>query len=359
MKIIREKTKPSTVTKSLSIRATRRELLAGALAFGAAVKFGTRPAHAADKITIRLEWTTSGLHAPFYLALQKGWFDKAGLDLALEDGNGSTTTVQLVGSQKYDVGFAALAPMAIARAKGLEVTSFAGFCRKGDTGVIFPTSLNVTKPSDLKGKKIGFTAGSLEGPFMTSFFESNGVSDGGVELVNVDLTAKITTYVADRVDAMVSTVPGFMPGINDKRPSRSILFADFGFNLPSFGLIATLSAVEQKKDALRRFASVMAGAWTYIFNGHEEEAAAAIRAQRPNVIYPTQVLVNQIKAFQPFFTTEATKTLPIGIQADADWVATISAMEKAKVIKPGSKPKDYFTNDLIDIETIKRISTSA
>lgn len=349
----------ATPERISSIATSRRQFLAGSMALGAAYQMGLRPARAADKLTIRLEWTTSGLHAPIYLGLQKGWFQKAGLDLELEDGNGSTTTVQLVGNQKYDIGFAALAPMAIAHAKGLQITSFAGFCRKGDTGVIFPTDLNVTKPSDLKGKKIGFTAGSLEGPFMAPFFEANGVPDGDVELINVDLTAKITSYVANRVDAMVSTVPGFMPGISDKRPSRSILFADFGFNLPSFGLIAPMSAVEQKKDALSRFASIMSGAWTYIFNGHEEEAAAAIKAQRPNVIYPTPVLINQIKAFQPFFTTEATKSLPIGIQSDIDWTNTISAMEKAKVIKPGSKPSEYFTNALVDVEMVKRIATSA
>ncbi len=347
--------RPRTAMAGLS----RRNLLAGAAAVGVSLKYGVRPARAADKVTVRLEWTTSGLHAPFYLALQKGWFEAAGIDLALEDGNGSTTTVQLVGSQQYDVGFAALAPMAIAKAKGLEITSFAGFCRKGDTGIIFPADMKVTKPSDLACKKVGFTAGSLEGPFMTSFFEANGVPEGGVELINVDLTAKITTYVANRVDAMVSTVPGFLPSINDKRPSNSILFADFGFNLPSFGLIATTSAMDKKKETLRRFASVMCGSWTYIFNGHEEEAASAIKAQRPNAIYPNAVLINQIRAFHPFFTTEATKNLPIGIQSESDWAATISAMERAKAIKPGSKPKDYFTNDLIDLDTVKRISTSA
>jgi len=86
----------------------------------------------ADKVTLRLDFTSSGLHSPFYVGIQRGWFEKAGIDLSMEDGNGSTTTVQLVGAGLFDLGLNSLGPLTVARAKGLPVISVAGFVRKGE-----------------------------------------------------------------------------------------------------------------------------------------------------------------------------------------------------------------------------------
>ena len=60
------------------------------------------------------------------------------------------------------------------------------------------------------------------------------------------------------------------------------------------------------------------------------------------------MMSEQIRLFKPFFYTEATKGMPIGIQSEADWAQTLKSMEDAKAIPSGSKPSDYFTNDCID-----------
>ena len=109
-------------------RVSRRGLLAGATA--ALSMPWVAKARAADRLTLRLDFTASGLHAPFYVGLKRGWFEKAGVDLYMEDGNGSNATVQLVGAGSFDVGLNSLAPMAVARSKGVPVTSVAGFVRK-------------------------------------------------------------------------------------------------------------------------------------------------------------------------------------------------------------------------------------
>ena len=104
---------------------SRRVFMAGAAGLVAA--FPLRRAFAADPLSVRLDWSTHGVHAPFFLAEKKGWFKAANLDVTIEDGNGSNTTVQLVGSGQFDVGHASLAAMAIGRDKGLPLKAFAVF----------------------------------------------------------------------------------------------------------------------------------------------------------------------------------------------------------------------------------------
>jgi NitT/TauT family transport system substrate-binding protein len=328
---------------------TRRSVVAGtAAAISAAAIARSGQAFAAEKLVMRLDWSTHGCHAPFFLAIEKGWIKAADLDLSIEEGNGSTTTVQLIGSGQFDLGHAALAPMAIGKAKGLPVISIAGFIRRGDTGVLVPKDNNWTKPSDLIGKKCVYTAGSLEGPFVRPFFERNNVPLDKVSLLNVEASAKVGTYLSGNADAAISTVPFMLPIASGKRDSAGILFADFGLDLPGFGLIAHRDKLKAKGAAIKRLASVIAATWVYILAGHEQEAADAIRAQRPDSPLPAKIFKDQIEAYRSFFHTAATANTPIGLQSDVDWQKTLKDMEGADTIPRGTKPSDYFTNDFID-----------
>lgn len=313
-------------------------------------------ASAAESLSVRLDWSTHAMHTPFFLALEKGWFAKAGLEPKIEDGNGSTTTVQLVSSKNFDVGHASLAPMALAKAKGLPVTSIAGFIRKGDMGILVPADSGIKTPADLVGKKVAYTTGSLEGPFVEPFFKKNGVDPSKVGLLNVEAATKVSTYVSATSDAVISTVPYFLPITDAKRKSNGILFADFGMNLPGFGLIANTETLKQKPEAIKKFASIVAGAWAYIYDGHEDEAVAAVLKHRPNSPMSAPIMRAQLDQYRDYFYTDNTRNTPIGVQSAADWEGTIKDMVEAKAVKGGMKPEDVFTNDYLDHAWFKKLT---
>jgi len=335
---------PDAPRRSLTRRAALGLLTAGA----AAGPYLIRQARAATPLAVRLDWSPHAMHCGFHLAAESGFFKKAGLDVQVEDGNGSTTTVQVVGAGKFDVGHAALAPMAIAKAAGMPVISVAGFLRTGDMGFLVDRKLKVTKLEDLEGHSIDYTAGSLEGPFVQPFFALNHIPVDKIKLLNVDASAKMSSYVSGAVDGMITSVPSYYVLVADKRPVDMILFADYGLNLPGFGLVTRPEVLKEKGDAVRRLASVLCSTWTYIWNGRQDEAARAFLAQRPNSGMSKQQVLDSLEVYKPFFWSKATKTTPIGVQDAGDWTATIAQMEVAKVVPPGSKPSDYFTNGYID-----------
>src|SRR5215204_4235100 len=63
-------------------------------------------AQAPTKVTLRLDWTTLGYHAPFYLGVAKGFYRDAGLDVEILEGKGSSTVINLVGNDSEDFAFA-------------------------------------------------------------------------------------------------------------------------------------------------------------------------------------------------------------------------------------------------------------
>jgi NitT/TauT family transport system substrate-binding protein len=322
-----------------------------------AVLAGTASAAEPDAIRMRLDWTPWGNQAAFHLAQVKGWYKAANLDVTIEDGNGSVTTIQIVGNGEYDVGYASLSSMAVARGKGLQVQAIAGYARRSDIGVMVPIDSDIKTPKDLKGKHIGYTAGSLEGPFVDLFLKTAaGLTRDQLELTNLDGSAKLGNYKAGRLDGAFSTIPFFLPPVSKERPSRAIALADYGFQFPSYGLFATEETIKKRGAALTRFVSVSSAAWAYILKGHEDEAVQAIIADRDHAKLDPDVLLGQIKSFEDFMFTPATRGKPIGYQAPADWDAAVTTLEKVDLLPSGTNAADFYTNTLFDEATYDRVA---
>jgi NitT/TauT family transport system substrate-binding protein len=312
----------------------------------------------AHTLSYRLSWVPTGSDSPVYLAAEKGWFKRAGLDVTIVPGNGSVTTVQLVNAGQHDVGYASLAMMAVGRSSGMSsVTSIAGVFRKLDLGLLVPEESTIKGPADVRGKNLIFTAGSFEGPFIDPFLAKGGLTRADVNLMNLAYAARFSTYINGGADGLFGAGTGDYAQVSAKRPTRRILFADVGLNVPSFGFVTTQNALEKKGDALRKFVSIAMGTWMYILAGHEKEAAEAVVQANPQGRLDPEQILAQIKLCPPFFTTPATANLPLGVQSAEDWAAGIEVMEKANMIKPGSKPSDYFTNDYLDVSLIKSIAS--
>lgn len=317
------------------------------------------PARAADRVTARLDWATWGVHAPFHLALARGWFERHGILAQFEDGNGSVATVQIVGNGQFDLGHAALAPMMIARGRGATVRAVAAFLRQNDIGLMLPENAGITSISALRGKKLAYTPGSLETPFVDRFLAAGGLKRDDVEAISVDAAGKVGLYVNNRADGMFSSIPFTLPLVRAQRPSSAIRFADHGLAFPSFGLFATERAVAEKRDALTRFASVVAGTWAYILDGHEDEAVRAIIAARPQARLQPAVLREQIELIRGYVATPATQGQPFGTMAEADWREAAGNLAGAGQIPAAEAPASYFTNELLSPRIIEDLAKGA
>ncbi|ANN66976.1 ABC transporter substrate-binding protein [Bordetella bronchialis] len=325
----------------------------GAAAVGAAALWALSTlamAQGAEALKVRLDWTPWGVQAPFHLAQQKGWYKQAGLDVTLEDGNGSVTTVQIVGaSDAFDVGHAALASMMIAREKGLPVKAVAVFARQSDIGLLVPADSGIAGPAALKGRKVAYTAGSLEAPFIDAFLAAGKLKRGDLELINVDAASKASTYAVGRADAAFSTIPFFLPVVSQTRPSTAVRFADFGLNMPSFGLFASEEKLRTRGDAIGRFASVTARAWEYIYAGHEDEAVKAILAQRPQARLDAKVLRGQIDALKAYFGTPPADGR-IGAPVPDDWVQAVKTLSSVGLIGGQADPAGFYAPGMVHPE---------
>jgi NitT/TauT family transport system substrate-binding protein len=317
------------------------------LGAAAAAGFAPRGARAQGQLTpltITMEFSPGGAHIPFYIARQKGWFAEAGIDLTIKDGKGSAVTINLVGANQSDLGFTPGSALAIARPKGIPVKSIATILQKSAYGFILPKGSLLRRPEDFKGKEIVFTTGAVEGQFTEAFLAKGGLSKSDFKLVGVDSASKVASVVSGKSDAACAPVPFYTGLLKGKQEIDSLLFTDFGVNMVDIGIIASDDTIKQKGPALKKFVAVMSRAWQYTRDGHQEEAAAALRAARPDATIEVPSLVNMFNAYVELIDTPQTKGKPIGYTSPELWAETIVTLKGLNLV-----PKDAKAEDMYDL----------
>jgi NitT/TauT family transport system substrate-binding protein len=307
-----------------------------------------QPAAAADKLVVVMDFLPSWKHAAFHLAKVKGWYQQAGLEVQVDDGSGSANTIAQTATEKCDLGLASLSAMAVARSKGTDVIAVAGVIRKNDLGMLVDRKLGAADPRELARKKatIYFESTSFQSLF-PPFFKNLGIDPSQLNLVPMSPATAIGTYLAGQGDALITTVPYVLPVVDAKRPSDTLMFADYRLPLPAHGLVVSRNVLNRKADPIRRFLAVTGRAWDQVWNGDGQEAIDALVRERPNAKLDAALELKRIAAYKPYATTKAAEGKYVLFMPPEDWEAAIRVMRDAVIISPDSKATDFYTNSLL------------
>src|ERR1700709_2051437 len=149
------------------------------------------PAHAGQSINLILNWTPAADHSPFYYAKAQGWYEKAGIDLAIEVGKGSGVSSLKVGSGAAPFGIADLATMLVARSKGADTVALMSIYANTGQTFYWLRSAGINGPKDFAGRRIGNPPGDASRVMWPAFAKAAGIAPDSVSFVNAGPTAQI------------------------------------------------------------------------------------------------------------------------------------------------------------------------
>ena len=153
-------------------------------------------------VTVLLDWFPNPDHVALYMALAKGYFHDAGLNVTLQAPSDPSDPPKLVSTGKVDLGISYEPEQFLSVEAGLKVTA---------VGALIPTALNsvlatgkssVKSLADLAGKKIGDAGLSSDVAFLKTIFAANNVNPSSVQIINLK-TSLITAMVSGSVDATI------------------------------------------------------------------------------------------------------------------------------------------------------------
>jgi NitT/TauT family transport system substrate-binding protein len=308
-----------------------------ALAMIGALSLSPVSAQDLKKVSLRLAYITGGVDAPIFVAAAKGYFKEQGLDVDIVDGNGSTGTIQAVGSGDFDIGIAGLGATAQAQqASGAsDLIAVAGLVQKDPSSIISLKGSGILKPKDIEGKRFGTDAGNLADGMITAFAEVNGIDMKKVETIIINSGEEIALVKGD-IDFVNEWANPDGDKIAKMKPiEKPILFADYGVNILGSSVILRKDYLAKNPEVVRGFLAAITKAKADV-DKDPEAAADAIMAARPDA--DRDGILNEIKVMPAYRQTAASQGQPFGWIAEADILQTISLLEKYSSMKPGLTP---------------------
>lgn len=261
---------------------SRRHLLKVAAACGSVGALGlSAPAigQGLTKVTFTTSWIPEGPNLFAYVARDKGFWKKNGLDVSVARGAGSGAAAQAVGAGTFMFGMGATPTVIIQAAKGLPITCIGQVNYDALMGIGVPANSPITKAKDLEGKKLGASVGSGEYPFLSLYAQKAGFDLGKVQLVQLDSKVRDRSLTEKLVDAVAafgsSTIPSLASTGSDV---RFLLFKAAGVEFYGQSLTTQPSRVKNDPAVCQAFVSGAMEAIRFIMTDPEEALDIFLKA---------------------------------------------------------------------------------
>ncbi len=240
----------------MSVRRAGRLARAGILFF-AMLATGATAAETPIKFSLASKF--AGPTAPLLLALDKGYYKAAGVNVAIDDATGSLESIDRVASGNYDMGIAdinALIRFRDANPK-LPVKAVFVIYNRPPFAVIGRKSRGINVPKDLEGKKLGAPAADSSFAEWPIFAKVNGIDIAKLTIENIGLPVRDPMLAAGQVDAITGTSYISFVDLKDKGvPVNDIvvlLMADYGVELYGNAIIVSPKFAAEHADAVKGF----------------------------------------------------------------------------------------------------------
>ena len=296
------------------------------------------------KIDLALDFYVNPDHAGIYMALQQGYFERAGLDVQPQVPSDPSAPIRQVAAGRAELAISYEPEVLLARKQGLDVVAVAALVDEPLTSLISLPRAGIAKPADLRGKTVATAGIPYQSDYLGTILAGAGLAATDVSEVNVGFNL-LPALLGGQADAILG---GFrnVEGVDlaQRGESPSVVPVD-ELGVPTYDelvLVAERSAVDDQAEELRLFISALA-----------KGTADAVDDPRA----ATEAVLAAGQGLDPALTrAEIDATLPLlaksekeefGAMNPEEWELFASWMADNALIDEVPSASDVLTNELL------------
>jgi NitT/TauT family transport system substrate-binding protein len=328
-------------------------VLSAAVAACGSKEEGTAAPKAAEPASagLMLDYAFYGAHAPFSLAQERGYYDKAGVELELQPGQGSTPTIQAVATGKVDFGFASSLQLAQMKAQdpSIKVKVIAQINQRAPWYVAFIKGKGIDTPEDLADKTWAAPPGTATEAFYRAFMKAKGLPLGKF----VGTTGYYQALLAGQVDVApdtLTTYPYLEEAAEPKGvPTGYFMLAEEAPELDSYSwaLIAHDDTLAERPDVVKRFVDATLHGWSDAIED-PTAAVASFRSLEPTA--KDKTTAGELKYMLVLVDSPVACKDGMGTSDAQEWESTAKIAAKNADVAEVPVATELYTNDFLPSE---------
>ena len=233
----------------------------------AAALFASVTAHAETAMPFALDWKFEGPAAPYFVAVDKGYFSDAGLSVEVSPGKGSLDAIPKVATGAFPVGMADVNALVrfLDQNPGAPVTAVMIIYDKPPFAIVGRKSLGVENPKDLEGRILGAPPPDGAWAQFPIFANETGIDVSAIKVEPVGFPTREPMLAEGNVAAVTGfSFSSYLNLVRLGVPEddiSTILMADHGVDLYGNAIIVNTEFAEKNPDAVKGFLEAVAKGW--------------------------------------------------------------------------------------------------
>ncbi len=230
------------------------------------------------KVTFIPQWSPQAQFAGYYVAYEKGIYEKYGIDLNIIRGDPDSPSTDYLKNGKSDIATMFLSTAITGKAKGVDLINIAQIVQRSALMLITKKSSMINDPKDMDGKKV-----SLWGP--ESQLQARALfKKYDVDPKIIPHSHSINLFLRDGVDVASAmwyneyhTIINH--GVNPDELT-TFFFHDYNLNFPEDGIYILKESFEKDPTLSCAFVKASIEGWEYAFDHPDEAIDIVIKYMR-------------------------------------------------------------------------------
>src|SRR5574342_218124 len=299
--------------------------------------------------TIRMDFIIGGKHAPWFVALEKGFYAKRGLAATIQPSTGSADTVRMIGSGGADFGFADMATMIVAKSRGTPVQAAAQFGYVGAT-ILWRDEGVIKKIKDLEGKSLAISPGQAQWYLMPAYCRINKINYKAIKIQETAAPiqpAALATKKADFIimfrasNEEVADLAASKVGVKLNR----VFMKDTGLDIYGTSLIVKEEDIKKRPEFVRAYVEGTLEGLRYA-RDHQEEALKILLKHKPE-LEPALTTLQLKNALTEVFLPLECVQVGMGFMKPEIMEKTVRVTNEDFDVGRKVSPKEVYTNQFI------------